>query len=394
MPSLLVGLWLTLGSIQPAHAQTCTYYLSPTGNDSNNGTSSSTPWKTLQKAFNTATTAGQTVCLGGGGYASTVTSGFSQVENTSGTAGNPITFTNVNGQVAIIAGSTKINGSYITFTGTPQSAGTCGAANQCGLVFEGTQDYATPTISVLTEGNAGSVIFDHVEIRYGTFHAGLYQEGCNNQITGSYVHDNGFMDRVHDSGIDWQPPIVNGSPASCSNGGLIANNLVEHNYATGIQLFYLDDYSTASCTYPTNVTVTENTSVKNGSYGAGVWGNNNVFVNNILDNNGDPTSKLQGAFYTGINTVVDYNVTYDTADSTRTDWYAPAPPPGSPSACTQKSITNKKIADPAFVSPCTLDWHLTSTSPAIGWSNSSYVQPVDKDSRTRTNPSDAGCYIH
>ena len=44
----------------------CTHYISPSGSDENRGTLAE-PWKTLQKAFDTAT-AGQTVCLRGGIY--------------------------------------------------------------------------------------------------------------------------------------------------------------------------------------------------------------------------------------------------------------------------------------------------------------------------------------
>jgi hypothetical protein len=50
--------------LQPAQAQSCPYYVSPTGSDSNAGTFSA-PWQTVQKVFNTAA-AGQTVCFRGG----------------------------------------------------------------------------------------------------------------------------------------------------------------------------------------------------------------------------------------------------------------------------------------------------------------------------------------
>jgi len=51
---------------------------------------------TVQKAFNSAT-AGKTVCLRGGTYPQymAATSGFNQVENNSGSSGNPIVFTNL-----------------------------------------------------------------------------------------------------------------------------------------------------------------------------------------------------------------------------------------------------------------------------------------------------------
>jgi hypothetical protein len=59
-----IGLFALSGVLQPAQAQSCTYYVSPTGSDSNAGTLSA-PWQTVQKAFNTAT-GGQTVCFRGG----------------------------------------------------------------------------------------------------------------------------------------------------------------------------------------------------------------------------------------------------------------------------------------------------------------------------------------
>src|SRR5205814_9631861 len=55
---------------------------------------------------------------------------------------------------------------------------------------------------------------------------------------------------------------------------------------------------------PANVTVTENTSVNNGAQGAVVWGDHNVFVNNILYNNnnlsGGAAAGAQGGLYAGL----------------------------------------------------------------------------------------------
>jgi hypothetical protein len=43
-----------------------TYYVSPTGNDSNNGTSTSTPWKTISKVNSVTLSAGDRVLFQGG----------------------------------------------------------------------------------------------------------------------------------------------------------------------------------------------------------------------------------------------------------------------------------------------------------------------------------------
>ncbi len=356
----------------------CTFYVSPSGSDSNAGTLSA-PWKTPQKAANSAAS-GQTVCFRGGSYPQTVTSGYQQTFNNSGSQGNPIVFTNYPGEVAVIQGSTRINGSYLTFRGTPQTTGSCDAINQCGLVFEGSQGYNVDGIDICcaTTSNSNFVLFDHVEIRKATYHAGIYEEGCNNTIVGSYVHDNGAFNanRSEDNGIYWSV-----TPSGCTNGGLIANNLVENNYSKGIQL-----YAGGSSTSPANVTVTENTSVNNGAQGAVVWGDHNIFVNNILYNNnnlsGGAAGGAQGGLYTGSANVVDHNLTYD--PSGNSGWY-------NPGGC---CITNNKQADPLFLNPSGLDWHILASSPAISFSNMNYIQPVDKDSVSRGSSPDAGAYQH
>ena len=79
----------------------CTYYVSPSGSDEKPGTLTE-PWKTVQKAFDSAT-AGQTVCFRGGTYPEAVlpdptTKAATQLEKRSGTPGNPIVFTNYPGE--------------------------------------------------------------------------------------------------------------------------------------------------------------------------------------------------------------------------------------------------------------------------------------------------------
>ena len=71
------------------------HYVSPSGNDGNPGTFAA-PWKTFQKACNSATP-GSTVYLRGGTYAPAWL-------NVSGTSGNFVTFTNYNNETAIIDG--------------------------------------------------------------------------------------------------------------------------------------------------------------------------------------------------------------------------------------------------------------------------------------------------
>jgi hypothetical protein len=332
----------------------CTYYISPSGSDEKPGTRVE-PWKTVQKAFASAT-AGQDVCFRGGIYPQYVGSsaGFNQVENRSGVPGKPIVFTNYPGEVAVIQGSTKVYGSYITFRGTPNDSLHCSAMHRCGLIFEGSSGYVLNAVGILNSSGPGHVVFDHVEIRKGNYHAGLYQEGCNNVITGSYVHDNGIQDRNEDNGIYWSR-----TPADCKNGGLISNNLVEHNFSKGIQL-----YAGASTSTPAYVTVCGNISVNNGAQGAVIWGDYNTFVGNILYNNNEIAGAAGGAqagLYSGTANLVDHNLTWSTYDpsSKRSGWFV------NRGCCLKDNL----ITDPSFLDPPRHNWGFKPSSPANQWAN-------------------------
>jgi hypothetical protein len=79
------------------------------GNDSNDGLTLATAWKTIQKSFNTAV-AGSMVLIKGGTYYEQLT------VKVSGTAGNPVTFTNYNGEQVIIDGSKNSGTTIVTIT--------------------------------------------------------------------------------------------------------------------------------------------------------------------------------------------------------------------------------------------------------------------------------------
>src|SRR5688572_29585420 len=68
------------------------------GNNQNDGLTPATAWKTIQRSFDAAV-AGSTVKIRGGVYYEQLT------VRVSGTAGNPVTFTNYNNEQVIIDGS-------------------------------------------------------------------------------------------------------------------------------------------------------------------------------------------------------------------------------------------------------------------------------------------------
>jgi len=112
----IVTLLLSLTQINStSHAAgSTTYYVSTTGSDSNSGTSTAKPWRTIQKAANTMV-AGDTVIVLAGNYSERVT------VSRSGSANAPITFqsdggVSMNGFVLNNASYITIRGFYITDT--------------------------------------------------------------------------------------------------------------------------------------------------------------------------------------------------------------------------------------------------------------------------------------
>ncbi|WP_158560399.1 DUF7594 domain-containing protein [Paenibacillus contaminans] len=108
-----------------ASAAPTTYYVSPTGSDSNDGMSLSTPFKTIQKAANVMV-AGDLCYIRGGTYRETV------IPVHSGTSGNTITFQNYNGEQVTVSGLDPVTG-WSLDAGSVYKAvmnGTLGTRNQ------------------------------------------------------------------------------------------------------------------------------------------------------------------------------------------------------------------------------------------------------------------------
>jgi hypothetical protein len=95
-----VGVLFLLSEISVAGVN---YYVSPTGSDSYNGTSLSTPFKTIQKAASVMV-AGDNCFIRQGTYRETVT------PVNSGSAGSPITFAAYQGEKVIVSGADTVLG--------------------------------------------------------------------------------------------------------------------------------------------------------------------------------------------------------------------------------------------------------------------------------------------
>lgn len=90
------------------------YYVSPSGSDSNAGTSPCAPWQSVAKVNAAHLQPGDTVAFEGG---QTFTQTLAPWYGTSGSAGEPITYTSYGSGAADIAGGVYLNSeSYLTFT--------------------------------------------------------------------------------------------------------------------------------------------------------------------------------------------------------------------------------------------------------------------------------------
>lgn len=340
----------------------CMLFISPTGSDSNPGTMAA-PWQTLQHAFNTVK-AGQIVCLRGGTYPMTVSTGYNQSLTTSGTPQSPITFTNSPGEVAIIHGNTRIQSSDVDFIGTPP------ASLPAGLVFEGPTNQPLGLIDL---EESQQLLFDHIEIRGDDYHAGFYEFGGSDiQLVNSYIHDNGRPGFTNtDNGVYWD--------ATTGGGNLVANNVIEHNVAQGIQLF----------SAPTDVVVEQNTIVNNGSWAA-LYGSGNAFVNNIVADNGgspvNPQIDVEGSNYT-----LDSNLIWN-SNASQLGWVAD--PILGVVNTTSQMLKNLLASDPLFVDPANHNYHLQPGSPALAAGDPVFTMSTDHDGVTRASPPTIGPYQH
>ncbi len=79
--------WFFLATAFSSAASAADYYVSPSGNDANNGTSVSSAWRTIAKA-NGVLRAGDTLYMRGGEYVDDPI-----VPGASGRSGSPITYT-------------------------------------------------------------------------------------------------------------------------------------------------------------------------------------------------------------------------------------------------------------------------------------------------------------
>jgi Right handed beta helix region len=259
LATILVG-WLGAGG---ANAATGTvYYLSPAGSDSNPGTAAA-PWQTLGKAFATLH-AGDTALLASGTYGQGDASALTWTGQ--GSASAPITIKAAPGAKPVVAQLVKLSGSYLHLSGLTIVRNSYPTDSRFG------QGGSSPggNVDLWADGCSHCTIA-HNEIQGATM-TGLFINGSDSiHVLDNWIHGNGTTHDDH--GIYF-----------CSGAdGLVAHNLIEHNYDFGLQLY-------CGSGGPTGTVVTDNTIVNNGTPGSGGSGivaevANGRITNNVLAGN-------------------------------------------------------------------------------------------------------------
>lgn len=298
-------------------------YVSPSGSDLNPGTQAQ-PWRTLAKATSAAKP-GQTVVFEPGTYGAR---GQRTNWTAQGTSSAPITFIgdpNAAGRPTIL-GYNVLYGAHVRVWN---------------MLFDGpTGSVDTPTSTdpsgeeVMLWLTAPDIEIANSEIRNSLWHAGIYLTNADgDKLVGDYIHDNGNPDDPTQANLD------HGIYWSGGNNGVIADNIITHNVAMGIQL-----YPDAS-----NVTVNWNTIADNGKSGIIVaeGSADNTISHNLVFANAD--DGIRSWSLTGTHNIVTQNLIWNNANSITTDTDG-------------LTLTNNSQADPQII-PGT--YHITTNSPAV-----------------------------
>lgn len=193
---VLFSLVWALFAIAPGSSLAATYYVSPSGNDSNPGTQTA-PWATITKAAATVV-AGDTVNVLAGTYIdlnATYDRAFSPAR--SGTAGNPITFKSSPPLAAVIT-SPKACVSYTGDVSALNLVSAFAIDRRHYIVVDGFK--VIGTLSSYGDSTANSnqgIVFQNNEVTCGSAQGGdkslnwgiIFQATDNSTIQNNFVHD-------------------------------------------------------------------------------------------------------------------------------------------------------------------------------------------------------------
>ncbi len=333
-----------------------TYYVATTGNDSNAGTAAA-PWRTIQHAANVVSP-GDVIQVAAGTYSETILS------QRSGTAAARIRFVSTTKWGAHVVSPATGGGaawqneaSYVDIDGFDVTGSAAyGLKNQTASYTHVTNNYVhdIPALSCIPGGGIAEGGYSAVPMPTG------------NEYTSNLVRD------------------VGPAPGTCnqSHGIYISlpyakayNNIVYNSAGRGIQLYHA----------ATNVVVENNTIFGNGDCmvvnadsAAGYSINDSRISNNICYQN------IGYGIYSGSGFGTGNQITNNSAYGNGTNWGT-------------MPHTSDIVGDPSFINPTgsyfTGNYHLSSTSPAIGAGTTVGAPLTDFDGNPRLpTTNDAGAY--
>jgi parallel beta-helix repeat protein len=399
-----------------------TYYVAPTGNDSNAGTSTA-PFLTIQQGANTVQ-AGDTVVVRAGNYA-----GFIMGWNTptAGTATKPITF---EADPNASPGSVVINArnvdtavgidlepgcDYITLQGFTITNGN-GSITKEGIKATGSHDsilnntvtgvggqgiFANNAPNAVITGNTVTGTVGTNTIGHGIYITG---DTDNAVVANNVIHDNGYIG-IHING--------SGGTVGVLTGALIKNNLIYNNGQNGINadglqtstivdnliygyqsygivLFQGDSLDGSKNNIIVNNTIVGTATgsgaalrIENGATG-------NTVLNNVLLGKDGNALRISNDSMPGL--VSDYNAvsnSYQSEDTGSTESLAQWQ-----SATGQDKHSFTSTAAALFNNPNSNDYHLKAGSPAIdvGTATDAPATDLDGNPRPQGNGYDIGSY--
>jgi len=359
----------TLSAVTTTPATTYNYYVSPTGSDTAAGTKAA-PFKTLARAAKAATKASTTVWVAPGTYAG----GIKTTAN--GTAAGRIYWVSTTKWGAKIVPPTSSSnnnawdnrGNYVSIIGFDVDGTNSGSGTKW-------------THGIYTGGSYGMIQDNHIHhiarsvacTSAGGSAIGVdsYYHGVKSDIVSNVVNDIGPAGCTYVQGI------------YVSTSGTIKNNLVYRVGAVGIHLWH----------DATDVVITNNT-VTSSNFGMVVGGGdfyytsagaNNVYVaNNIIYDNkyGISEQGTTGKNNKYVNNLVYQNPSYNI--SLRNGLVATG------------TISSNPLFKAYSKTAATPDFHLTSSSPAIGRGTATNAYPTDLDGKPRNASTgyDLGAYQH
>jgi parallel beta-helix repeat protein len=338
----------------PLAAHAATYHVATNGNDSNSGTSSS-PWRTLQKAANTVR-AGDVVLVANGAY-----TGFQVTAD--GTASAPIVF-RANGDAVVVnarnastADNINLEGAnYVTVEGfvvndAPRNG--IRAVTATGVIIRGNVVSRSGLTGILTGFTPRIQIIDNIASDSEVQH-GIYVSNSNTANDDPVIRGNECFGN-NNNGIQINGDCVAGGDGVIS-GGIIENNVVHHNNWKGFSMISLQ-----------NSTIRNNLVHENGiSAGAGAIhladepgcgkpSSNNVIVNNTIHEPRIAGIRITHGSGNTIfnNLVVAKSLAYTITDEAGGNFIDP--------------VSNLRLTSVAglFVNPGAGDYHLLPASPAL-----------------------------